>query len=766
MDTYQELKEALLDTLNDLDSLLSQGSGIPGMTDIIFGQWEATSGSIRRQLSEEMIRVAVVGSIKSGKSTFVNALIEGDYLKRGAGVITSIVTKIRRGNKLLAKLYFKSWDEVNADINQALKMLPEAASDEGDGIFDIRRSGDRRLVEKALAGLQPDQLVSNGAVDANSVLLSSYLKGYETVEGILTADNVIQTYKGGQFEQHWNFVANDALAVYLKDMRLEIDSKELTDYFEIADCQGSDSPNPRHLAMIQDYLNLTHLIIYVISSRTGLRQADIRFLSMIKQMGIMDNILFVVNCDFNEHESMADLERLVSKVKEELAYIKPNHNLFAFSALLNLFRIEKRRLSEKNLRRLQQWEMDPELAAYSDRQNFAFEGFLNQRLNREKYALLLKNHLERMRLMVSSTNHWVQVNQAVLSRDEDQIDDIAQKIGTYRKSLERIKKMVQHTLGGSVGKLKNGLRQDVDRFFETNADGINDRVFQFIRQYDIRLDAFDLELEEMGFTHAMYRVYREFKQAMDMYMADTITPRVLRFIREKENEIYNELAGLVSSFDVMIADSLTEFDRSLEQVGIAPMDQSMHRNEVPRLDTVKTIAAIELPPATAVLHYSAKIKTEAVIRLGLNNAVKVLKQMLKKPVHSDLERQKNALRSGGQRIKQETENTMRLHLKDYRENIKFQYVFRLSDAVADALKDAMVDRFQAYTESLMRMIDDVRTRKLDRTGTIEVLGEIQRQAKTVEDRIQRLEEGIRSLGDGGGHEDLKSRGEEERKRMW
>jgi hypothetical protein len=196
---------------------------------------------------------------------------------------------------------------------------------------------------------------------------------------------------------------------------------------------------------------------------------------------------------------------------------------------------------------------------------------------------------------------------------------------------------------------------------------------------------------------------------------------------------------------MMIEDSLAEFDRSLVQVGLSPMDQNMHRNNIPALDTVKTIAAIKLPSAAASLRYSAKIKTEAMMRLGIYSAVKVLRQVLKKPVRSEFERQKNALRDGGQRMKKETEKTMRSHLKDYRENIKFQYVFRLSDAVAEALKDATVDRFQAYTDSLMRMIDDVRGRKLDKVKTIEVLGEVARQAEKIEDRIQRIEGGIHSL---------------------
>jgi GTPase SAR1 family protein len=745
MDTYQGLKKKLLENLNDLDALLARGDDVPGMTDRLFEEWKATCGSIRSQLSEEMIRVAVVGPIKSGKSTFVNALIQGDHLKRGAGVVTSIVTKIRQGKKLQAKLFFKSWDEVNADINQALTLLPDFSLKDEDAVFDIRRSGERRILEDALAGLRPDQLVSNGAVDANSVLLGSYLKGYDKVRKILKSDNVTLVYKGGKFEQHRDFVANDPLSVYLKDIRLEIVSDALTDYLEIADCQGSDSPNPHHLAMIQDYLNLTHLVIYVISSRTGLRQADIRFLSMIKKMGLVDNILFVVNCDFNEHESMADLDRLVSRVKEDLSYIKPDHTLFVFSALLNLFRIEKSRLSAKDKRRLEQWEMEKKTIAFSDSQKGAFEAFLEKRLNQEKYALLLKNHIERMRLMVSGTSHWVQVNQAVLTRDEDQITDIAGRIDTYRNGLDRIKDMVQHTLEGSVAKLKAELRRDVDRLFEKHTEGIQASVSQFIRQYDVRVDGFGSELEDIGFTSAMYRVYQEFKQAMDMFMADTINPRLIRFVREKEGEIYRELSGLVASYEVMVEDSLTEFDRSLVQIGIDSMDQTMRKNEMPGLDSVKVIAGIKLPPAVATLRYSAKIKTEAVLRLGFYNAVKVLKQVLKKPFRNELERQKNALRDGGQRMKHETEKSMQSHLKDYRENIKFQYLFRLADAVAEALKDTMIGRLQAYAGSLIKMIDDVRDRKLDKTRSMEMLGEMHRQAAQIDTSIQRLEDGIRGL---------------------
>jgi hypothetical protein len=43
-------------------------------------------------------------------------------------------------------------------------------------------------------------------------------------------------------------------------------------------------------------------------------------------MGILDNI-FVLNCDFNEHQSIEDLKALGARVSDELALIKPRPDL-------------------------------------------------------------------------------------------------------------------------------------------------------------------------------------------------------------------------------------------------------------------------------------------------------------------------------------------------------------------------------------------------------------------------------------------------------
>ena len=123
----------------------------------MYRQWEQTSNSIARHILDQVVRVAVVGAIKSGKSTFVNSLLAYDYLKRGAGVVTSIVTRIRQGEQLKARLFLKSWNEVNDELNQALILFPTNEWRTEKIGFDIRRDKDRQELNKALKSLNRDQ---------------------------------------------------------------------------------------------------------------------------------------------------------------------------------------------------------------------------------------------------------------------------------------------------------------------------------------------------------------------------------------------------------------------------------------------------------------------------------------------------------------------------------------------------------------------------------------------------------------------------------
>ena len=139
MPAYETLKRQITRISDDTAQLIDEAEKITERVDEGFSQWKTTCQIISEQISEEIMRVAVVGAIKSGKSTFVNTLFGGDYLKRGAGVVTSIVTRVRTGSRLRATLYLKNWDEVNQDIDQAAMLLPARNRSGEPHPADIRR---------------------------------------------------------------------------------------------------------------------------------------------------------------------------------------------------------------------------------------------------------------------------------------------------------------------------------------------------------------------------------------------------------------------------------------------------------------------------------------------------------------------------------------------------------------------------------------------------------------------------------------------------
>jgi hypothetical protein len=744
MEQYQRQRSELLEINRDVATLTSSADTVAGLSNGVLLEWENACHEIQRQLSDDIVRVAVVGAIKSGKSTFVNSLFMGDYVMRGAGVITSIVTRIRKGNALNATLYFKSWDEINTEIANAMVLLPSADRRLTDDGFDIRRVQSRELLQKALDDLDSDQWITDDTRNINSVLLLSYLRGYDEVREIIQPDTETRQDFRKNFSEHRSFVANDALAVYLRDIELEINSGNLDPHIEIADCQGSDSPNPLHLTSIQDYLVRTHLIVYVISSRTGLRQADIKFLSMIKKMGIMDNMLFVLNCDFSEHDSIDDLNRLVERAEEELSLIKPNPILFPISALYNLFRSRKEALSQRDRQRLSQWDEEKALNGFSDRNSERFMSAFYDKVTSGRSSLLLKNNVERLNVIVSGVKDWVKVNHEIFSRDKESAGAIIDKIKQHQLQVNGIKSMINSTLDGALQKVKQELKADVDQFFDVRYGDVMEDIIALIRGFTISFSDYREILETAGFSKTLYQVFQEFKQTLDTFMAETINPEVIRFVRSKEGGIRQYLEAIATPYESIARDALNEYAESMGQFGISLNPNQLQGIELPDTETIKTIAGLTLPTAGAVMHYSTRIRTEAAVRLGFYSLAKIFKRMLHKKIQDQKEEGILALKDGVSRMKKDTERSVIAHFKDYRENIKFQYLFKIVDAVAASFSKILGDRFRACDTDLTDLLEQIDKRRDGRQIISETLHEMTNTTDAIESRIQHLRNNINS----------------------
>jgi guanylate kinase len=738
MDTYQYLKDEILKVNQDILALISQAKSLPGIAESRFDDWARTCEGLPDQMAEDIMRVAVAGPIKSGKSTFLNSILQGDYLKRGAGVVTSIVTRVRNGDRLGAQLFFKSWEEVNAEMEQALVLFPTLEWRRTDAGLDIKNAEERRRIQQALKMLSADQLISHDTRNINNVLLSSYINGYDRVYDIIAAGETTRQFDDKSFPQHKGFVGDENLAVYLKDVQLVIPSEAFAANIEIADCQGSDSSNPMHLAMIQDYLLLTHMIVYVISSRTGLRQADIQFLSIIKKMGILDNILFVINCDFSEHDSIDELRTLVNKIKEELALIKPDPEVYTFSALFNLFSSPNLSLSEKDQLRMQQWRTEPELTEFSQKETMLFKSTLESKLGHTRGSILLKNHLERLSVVLSGMENWSGINQDILARDSESAQELIHRLKEHQERVDQMKTVLKTTLSGAVTKIQKKLNVDVNRFFDVRTGDLFRKIALFIRDYKGLTKPVDGKADLPGISKTIYRGYQDFKQSLNKFMTEEINPEIIRFVKLQENEIGKYFETILQPYHGALSDAYEEYRRMMNKLGVSLNDETQLKIEFPNLKTQLEQSGPTPPKLVTSMQYSAKIKTAALLRLGVYSLQQNLKKLLKKPAGKAEDVIQKALSGGTQQMKRDSLRLVVEQLKDYRENLKFAFLFKLIKNFAENLDDLMQDRFQLFVTDLAVVSDRLDSTKIDKQRTLKILKEVNQQSAGVKGSIDHL----------------------------
>jgi hypothetical protein len=649
---------------------------------------------------------------------------------------------------LRAKLFFKSWDEINDEIEPALVLFPSDKWHRPGGKFDIRRSRDRTELETALAELDNRYRVVHNGLNPDGVLLASYLKGYRHVDQLVGADCNTKAFSEKQFSGHRAFVSDDALAVYLKDIQLDIVAEGLGANIEIADCQGSDSPNPHHMSMIQDYLLKAHLIIYVISSRTGLRQADIRFLSIIQQMGIAGSILFICNSDIDEHESLDDLNQLVRRIKEELSLVVPEPQLYVFSALYHLFDALETQLPARDQSRLAQWRKSSDLIASAESELALLNRTLEQKLTRERSAVLLHNQLERVGVIETGLQHWIRLRRELIQKDSDEFQEIVARIDSHQGHLQQIRSMIHTTLQGSVQTLKGDLRKAGDRFFDPSGGNVIKMALAFVRDYRVDLSTYKEPLASSGFTHTLYLVFQDFKQSMDRFMTEKINPEIIGFASQQEAHVVDYLRSIPVPFESMINDALQQYETAMARLGLPHGPGRLQFDTTSDLEALKHSLGIKLPPAAASMRYSAQIKTEAVLRLGVFSLLQVVRKVLKKQEGGPNDDTLNALKGGIRRMKKETERSIRDHFKDYRENLKFQYLLPLADAVGQRLYEALTEQFEVYGHNLKSIVDGVSGECVDIAQSDADLERIAQALEQIESRRQTLRRQVDHLREG------------------
>jgi hypothetical protein len=259
----------------------------------------------------------------------------------------------------------------------------------------------------------------------------------------------------------------------------------------------------------------------------------------------------------------------------------------------------------------------------------------------------------------------------------------------------------------------------------------------FVANYALTVENYREKLSSSGFNNTLYLIFQEFKQALDSFMTESINPEVVRFAGEIEHKIKASLESVAGPYQSMASEEIAELKASVNSDSEGGDAEISSGQSLLDMDSLKRITGLSLPSSTAALQYTAKVKTEAVVRLGLYSTINLVKKVFKKPPQAEKEEQMHALADGFKLIKRETENSIVFHFENYRENFKFQYVNRLLEAAAAQLNQLLMERFQSFDTNISALETMVHKEGKEREEMIMFFDRISRDIQSIRDSINK-----------------------------
>jgi len=706
--------------------------------------WRRSLEAVAASLQEQTLRIAVVGSVKAGKSTFINAIQGRDLLKRGAGIITAFITRIRSGARERGWVEIKSWSEINAELNEALALVGLPSVQEGLGSLDLRRETDRRALQDILEDVRRNHPAEHDTFDPQVVLINAYLEGFKTLGAHVGEHPVRLEFTAQDLHRHQDFVGEESQAVYLRDIELQLTIPWLGESVEIGDCQGSDSPNPLHFALLQDYLLSSHGILYLLSSRIGVRQADVKLIEAIKILRLLPHTLFILNADLDEHGSAADLERLRIRAAEELRLLAPDARVYTFSALLHLLESGdgQRNLSPREQRRLEGWYAEKDLVQTSRRGYDEFLADFQHLINRERNRLLYGGVLGHLQRITQSMRDSVSTRQGLLSRDVKELKEVAEELRKRQDSVTAVITTVKHTMDGLRDSLKVGIRSAVDSFFDNQKGRIADETLTMIADHPVdRIDRTKMA-EPRQLVENLHFFYQDFRKALSRHLVDKVNLKVIDFAKTREEEIEQQLVDSAAAYWDLLGHALRQYQKSLTARDVAVA------LETPETLPLPPRPALKPPPFSAFLQQSDAVgRGSLLIRFGLGRLRQFFSGLKDRvfrrgPTKDETQTSEQLFQEAVALVKQETQNELLTYFMNYRENFKFAYLFAFVDRYVEALVQVFRDFGEAIMVDIGHIQEAAERRGVSQQDVSEDLAIILHRLQYAEDQLRALERSI------------------------
>ncbi len=727
----QERVEALEKIIGDLER--------HGLVDAAAAaRWKKHLGQVESSLQDSLLRIAVVGSVKSGKSTLINALAGNDLLKRGPGIITAFITRIVTGGEIGGWIELKTWAQALDELNAALRMLPVFQEEAEDAAsVDIRVEADRQRLKFRLEQMQTEWLQDKGNLDSNFMLLKGFLDGYSGLHGSLGDQVSRLILDEHSLSQHQRYVGHEGRSVYVRDVELRYPFAWLGENVEIADCQGSDSPNPAHYELLQQYMLKSHFILYVISGRTGLREADFRLIDFIKTLRMFPQTLFVLNTDMDVHTSAEDLDRLAERVRTELNWVVPNPRFFSFSALYQLLETMGEAAPGRERRRLELWKEDEALVKATEAGFGAFREHLGGLIVQQRSRILLGSGLSRLSMVAASVVDTIRVRKQLADHGIGAVRESAGKIKSRRMALQGSLVTLANAISGLNDSLRRELGEAIDRYFDPRDGQIVKDTLGVVENYPVdaryRKDLGDYR----QVLRELYHFYLEFRQSLARYLVERVNLRVIEFAKEEESSLRDCLTRSTRAFWSLFSTAVADYRRDLLPFQIEA------RSDSEACETEWSCIEDILPPAfSAFMDRDAVGRGVLLMKFGMGRFARLVKNIKTRAAKPQdffkWDAQKDdTIDEAVRLVKSEARAELLRAFRDYAGNFKTGYLFRMLDEATLHL----IGEFRTRAEmAQLDFADMARQSELEGEGRQAAAEVLNRSGAVAEAMVEELDE--------------------------
>ncbi len=339
---------------------------------------------IRAQYNQGQGRQAtvVVGTIKAGKTTLVNALIGHDLLPRGSGVKSLVLTTISNDVSNHYEIQLRSIQGILQTLRHDFRILGCEFVPPGGGGPELIADIDNQS-QRLVRSMEQDGRfnLETGLDSSQAIIHTAYVRIQKTLAGLKllfrdfdqeTVDNftnyrpIIKTVQERDYFQR--ATGSLDLAALTEIVKLKVPYQgRLDPSVQIIDCQGSDSLNPLDISSVRSAFYLADRILYVINSRLGLRQGDRDLLRTIRNSKLTCPIHLAINVEHFEPRTVDDITSSCLTIKKEFETLigRSAIDVYPVSALVELHQSLKTERPEEILGHWQvphRWELNDFLA--------------------------------------------------------------------------------------------------------------------------------------------------------------------------------------------------------------------------------------------------------------------------------------------------------------------------------------------------------------------------------------------------------------------